>query len=523
MKRTGTLNSIRRLWVPLVIAMLQAACTSLPPQDKLPPTFAPAPQDTATTTLGRTVSQNVAQNPGLSGFLLLSEGLDAYAARASLIKLAERTIDVQYYFIRYDYSGQGLMGLLAEAAERGVRVRILLDDYYLGDKDEKLLALDSHPNIDIKAFNPFPRNRSRFTGYLTQFNRVSRRMHNKSFTVDNQITIVGGRNVGDEYFAADTTIEFNDLDVLAIGPIVSKTSEAFDLYWNHNIARNMHNLLRSRATEQQIQAVVQELIGVLDADPDSAYVQAIENSQLIQQIETNTLPLVWADSDLVLDSPDKLISDRNRTDLQLLNQIEPLFASASDELLIVSPYFIPGKAGSKGLIELAKKGVKVRILTNSAASNNVALVHAHYSRYRKRLLRGGVDLHEIKRIPDPDTEIESDTPFKDVRSATLHAKSFVVDRKTVYIGSLNFDARSVSENTEMGIVIHSPEIGAGFSDWFTNNHQRFAYEVELAENSLNWRDTNGGSTITFAREPNTNWWSRLKFRLMGWLPVEGFI
>lgn len=401
----------------------------------------------------------------------LADGLDAYVARANLIQYAERTIDVQYYFIRYDFSGKLFMGLLAEAAERGVRVRVLLDDYYLADKDDILLALDSHPNIEIRAFNPFPRNQTRTTSYIAQFNTVSRRMHNKSFTVDNQVTIVGGRNVGDEYFAADASIEFNDLDVLAIGPIVKDTSAAFDLYWNHKLARNMRNLLGTEASTEETLNVVNELLSTLTDNSESDYVRALKASKLQQQITSNTLLLTWSESSLLVDPPDKLINDRSRSDLQIIHQIKSLLDSATQEILIVSPYFIPGKNGSEFLAGLAEKGVKVRILTNSAASNNVALVHAHYSRYRKRLLRDGVDLHEVKSIPDPETAYESDTLFTDRKTATLHAKFFVIDKKITYIGSLNMDARSVIENTEMGIVIHSPEIGKGLSNWFENNKE----------------------------------------------------
>ena len=504
-----------------MIVLLLPSCASLPPLTNQSPSFAPS--DTDATPIGLSATRQAAENPGKSGFLVLGDGLEAYVARASLIKSAERSIDVQYYFIRYDFSGKAFMGLLTEAAERGVRVRVLLDDYYLGGKDDILLALDSHPNIEVRAFNPFPRNRSRITNYVTKFNTVSRRMHNKSFIVDNQITIVGGRNVGDEYFAADTSIEFNDLDVLAIGPIVRNTSAAFDLYWNHKLSRNMRNLLGTEASAEETSDVVSELLSALTVNPESDYIRAIKASELLQQITSDTLPLIWAESDLVVDSPDKLISDRSRTDLQIKQQIEDLLVSAKKELIIVSPYFIPGKKGSEILTALANKGVNVRILTNSAASNNVALVHAHYSRYRKRLLQGGVDVHEIKRIPDPETAFESDMLFTDLKTATLHAKSFVIDKKITYIGSLNMDARSVFENTEMGIVIHSPEIGKGLSDWFENNKQTIAYNVKLVNNKLNWIETSAGSEILFAKEPNTNWWSRFKYRMMGWLPVESLI
>ena len=502
--------------------MLLHACATLPPADKQIPSFAPT--DTKDTRIGSTVSRQVSENPEKSGFKLLSNGMDAYAARASLIKNAERSIDVQYYFIRYDESGQGFMGLLVEAANRGVRVRILLDDYYLGDKDEKLLALDGLPNLEIRAFNPFPRNRSRTINYLTQFDRVSRRMHNKSFTVDNQVTIVGGRNIGNEYFDADPKLEFKDLDVLAIGQIVKETSAAFDLYWNNNLARSMENLLGKEATKEQTTSVSGELLDALTSLPKSDYVKAIEASNLIKKMNANSLSLTWADAQLVLDSPDKLIKSRDRTDLQLMSKIDSLFASAKQELIIISPYFIPGKAGTKGLTQLARNEVSVKILTNSASSNNVSLVHAHYSRYRKSLLRNGVELYETKRKPNIYIANESETKAKDRRSATLHAKSFVIDKKITYIGSLNFDSRSISENTEMGVVIYSSDIGTGVSNWFFDTNKEIAFKLQLKDNTINWIESDeNGLDSRVSKEPNTTWWGRFKFKILSWIPVEALI
>ncbi len=498
--------------------MLISGCTSLPQRDAQLDTFSiPLSTDSW---LKNQIEPHTSRDDSHSGFQLLSDGLEAFAARAGLISTAEHTIDVQYYFIRYDLAGSAFMGLLLEAADRGVRVRVLLDDYYLGNKDELLLALDGHPNLEIRTFNPFSRGTPRFLQYTTKFGELSRRMHNKSFIVDGQIAILGGRNIGDEYFAASSAIEFGDLDVAAIGPIVQETSFAFDSYWNHPLAYNMSVLLKKKVPKDTVNETVSQIIESTRGDHIDPYRESIIESDFVADLTNNNLVWEWAPSSLVVDSPDKLLSARSETELQLLTQITPLFENAQAEVLVFSPYFVPRGAGTNGIVALQNKGVNVSVLTNSAESNNVGMVHAHYSKSRKRLLDAGVKLYEIKRYSSIPLDPESGTRVKDVLSTTLHAKSFVIDRRIVYIGSFNFDPRSATENTEIGVVIESKEIGEGMADWFNQSVKNIAYELKLDDSgNINWIKTDSSQTSVLKKEPNTSAWKRFKLKMMGWLPV----
>jgi putative cardiolipin synthase len=511
----------------LTLVFCLTGCTSLPSRQGQIDSF--APDDTGNTYLGIKFSGVIQKHPGRSGFVILSDGLDAFAARAAMIKLAEKTIDVQYYFIRYDSVGSAFMGLLTEAANRGVRVRILLDDHYLADKDEKLLAVDGHPNIELRTFNPFRRGTPRFLQYMSNFGSISRRMHNKSFTVDNQVTVLGGRNIGDEYFAADEEIEFGDLDVMGIGPIVREVSRSFDSYWNNPLAYTPAVLLNRTPTDAKVRAQANELTASLLQE--TRYGQLLGNTKIIEALRNDSLAFEWAESTLIADSPDKLRVSRSRSDLHLQRVFGELFAKAENEVIIYSPYFIPGKTGSKGLAALVEKGVKVRIFTNSATSNNVGMVHAHYSKYRKRLLKSGVELFEVRQTAADDTdqdtgagaENESGEKVKKIGAATVHAKTFAIDRKTVFIGSFNFDPRSVIENTEIGVVIESENIGRQFGAWFDENIDNIGYRLSLHNGSINWLENSTGQTVVNKKEPGTNWWTRAKFKILGWLPVGGLL
>ncbi len=511
----------------LTMAIFLSACVTLPSRDGQIVTSAPT--NTDSTYLGKKFSSIVRLHPQQSGFIILSDGLDAFAARASMIKLAEKTIDVQYYFIRQDLAGTAFMGLLTEAANRGVRVRILLDDHYLQGQDQKLLAVDGHPNIELRAFNPFRRGTPRFLQFISNFSDISRRMHNKSFTVDNQVTIIGGRNIGDEYFAANEKIEFGDLDVMSIGPLVRRVSRSFDDYWNNPLAYTPSVLLKRVPTVGEVRSRSEALTNTLLQD--DGYGRAVSNSSFIEAIENDSLEFIWANSTLIADSPDKLSSSRSREDLHLQQELDDLFARAESEIIIYSPYFIPGKDGTQGLAALVKKGVNVKIFTNSAVSNNVGMVHAHYSKYRKKLLKAGVELFEVRQttadvtnnITVDSAKDNSHKKIKNIGLATVHAKSFVIDRKIVFIGSFNFDARSSIENTEIGVVIESEVTGQQFGDWFDDNIDRIAYRLSLRNNVISWLDKSSGRTVALTKEPNTNWWGRSKSKVIGWLPIGRFL
>lgn len=440
-----------------------------------------------------------------SGFLPLSNGFDAFVARAVLAERAKKTLDAQYYILHDDDVGRGFAFSLLKAADRGVRVRLLLDDMFLEDAYDLWLAyLDQHPHIEVRSFNPFSRATTRFKQYLSRFNFVSRRMHNKSFTVDSTATVVGGRNIGNEYFSADAQEDFGDLDVLAVGPVVKEVSESFDAYWNHPLAYPITNLSKSKPSADQARVALDHLTV---EQQELSYLKSLKNSAFANAYREGNLDYFWGEGRVIADLPDKLAKARYRTDLPLKRELETEFSKAKSEVIIISPYFVPGKHGSAGLVALAHKGVRVRVLSNGLASNNHTIVHAHYAKYRKELSGAGVELYEIRsRVSDSD------------RQSVLHAKAYVVDRKAVFVGSLNFDPRSVIENTEIGIFVGSEGFGKAIGKWFDDNINQVAYRIKLSPNQRRvfWHSPSGLQWT----EPESTAWERFKMRFYRMLPVE---
>ncbi len=381
------MRSTRRAIILAMIGLL-AGCASLPTDFERPESH--AFPDTGTTTLGQEVQRNAADHPGKSGFHLLGSGLDAFVARAVMAHVAERSIDVQYYLYHDDLVGRLFSDQLLKAADRGVRVRLLVDDMDLGGRDLGAAAIDSHPNIQVRIFNPFSRKTGRLSQFITRMGSVTRRMHNKSFTVDNQITILGGRNIGNEYFEADPDLAFADLDVLAIGPVVKAVSTAFDRYWNSELAYPATALRGKPPTPEEIDRLRGQLDDYVAQQADSPYLQALRNSNLADKMRQKRVTYGWGEGTIVYDQPEKILHGTDKTEYHLAPQLKVYFEGVQEELIIISPYFVPGKLGTSFLASLAERGVRVRILTNSLASNDVGIVHSGYAKYRKALLRGGV-------------------------------------------------------------------------------------------------------------------------------------
>ena len=417
----------------LMALSLVIACATLPENVGRRETF--ACPDTGDTLLGRKISRRNAAHPGESGFHLLGNGLDAFVARAVLAHVAERSIDVQYYLYHDDLVGRLLTWQLLQAADRGVRVRLLVDDMDLAGRDLSAAALDSHPNVELRIFNPFSRKTGRTSQYLTRMGSVTRRMHNKSFTVDSQAAILGGRNIGNEYFEADPDLAFADLDVIGVGPVARDVSTAFDRYWNSELAYPVSVLVGEPPTPEEIARKRQQLDEFVAAQAGSVYLQALRNSGLADKIRKNQVGYSWGNAVVVYDRPEKLLHDTGEKEYQLAPQLKPYADGVQKELIVFSPYFVPGDAGTAFLTGLVARGVRVRILTNSLASNDVGVVHAGYAGYRKPLLRGGVDLYEMnKKLTREQREEKKGTGGSS--KASLHAKSFVFDRRQVFIGSL---------------------------------------------------------------------------------------
>ena len=507
----------------ILFLLLTGGCASLPENTNRQVSYALT--DTEDTSFGvKTAARIEAEGDGQDGFMLLESGLDAFVARALLAHFAERSIDVQYYLYHNDLVGRLLMSKLIQAADRGVRVRLLIDDMDLGGRDNGLLALDSHPNIEMRVFNPFDRKIGRMPQYVTGFGSVTRRMHNKSFTVDNQVTIVGGRNIGNEYFDADPTLEFSDLDVMAIGDVVKDVSHAFDLYWNSELAYPVTTLIENRLSEEEIKQLYQKLQAYIEEHKDNPYLDALRGSDLANEIRQKRVVYQWGEADVVYDLPEKISSDRDATELHLMTQLAPYFNAIQKELIIYSPYFVPGKEGVEFFKSLTDRGVRVRILTNSLASNDVSVVHAGYVKYRMKLLRAGVELYEMNKKLTRAQRKEK----KGVGSsskASLHAKSFVLDREKVFIGSLNLDPRSFYENSEIGVVISSPETAEIMAKEFEEVIESSVFRLELVTDDddneyILWHGYEDGVPVTFEVDPYTSIWRRMGVNFMRIMPIE---
>jgi putative cardiolipin synthase len=471
----------------------------------------------AETRLGRSVGPRARLHPGQSGIVELRDGRDAFAARVLLADTAERTLDLQYYIWRNDMSGALLFAALCRAADRGVRVRLLLDDNNTMGLDGFLGALASHPSIQVRLFNPFRLRRWRPLEYLTDFARLNRRMHNKSFTVDGQVTIVGGRNIGDEYFDADQSLSFVDLDVMAVGPIVSDVASDFERYWQSESARSVESIL-GRAHAATVREVIAAAGKVIEQPAAVAYVNALQSCAFVHDLLAGSVGYRWSAARLVSDDPAKGLG-RQRPRGTMLERLLDTLSVPKRELQLVSPYLVPTRAGEKALAELAGSGVKVSILTNALEATDVPIVHAGYAKRRRRLLEAGVVLYELMRVAR--VRSRRDRRLTGSSGSSLHAKTFAVDRARVFVGSFNLDPRSARLNTEMGLVIESPELAAQIAAAFAEEIPGRSYRVSLgAAGKLQWVEQHEGAARTHAAEPGTSWWKRAGVALLALLPIE---
>jgi putative cardiolipin synthase len=511
----------------LLLVGALSGCASLP--DNISRQASTALTDVQDTRLARKHTERGAgRAPDESEFLLLNDGLDAFVARAALARLAERSIDSQYYMVHGDEVGKLYLNSLLEAADRGVRVRFLVDDIDQGDRDFGLGLIDMHPNIEMRIFNPFGRNTGRIPQYLTGFGKQTRRAHNKSMTVDNIATILGGRNIGDEYFSADPELAFSDLDVLAIGPVARDVSVSFDDYWNSPLSYPISSLLDKQPTAEEYRQARQRFKDYIAGQQDSAYLQRLANSDLANMLGEGGVTFEWGSGQVFADPSSKLQVKTGEEEYQMITELRPQLNSASSELIIFSPYFVPGKDGTKTLVALVKRGVRVRILTNSLASTDVGVVHAGYVRYRNALLRGGVELYELNKILSEE-QLEAIREGEiGMSKSSLHAKCFVIDRQRSFIGSLNLDPRSVVQNTEIGVLVESPPIAQNIADAFDQRIDDVAFRLQLTTDEegiehLEWHGIVNGKPAILTREPYTGFWQRFVIGLLRFMPIESQI
>lgn len=471
----------------------------------------------------------VTQHPGHSGLHPMPNGVDAFAARTTLADLAQRSLDVQYYIWDPDPIGRLLIERLLAAADRGVRVRVLLDDYASTADDRGLLALDSHPNVEVRLFNPIALRSRKTLGLLFDASRATRRMHNKSFNADNQVAIVGGRNIADEYFEVADDANMADLDVVSIGPVVRDVGQSFDEYWNSPASFPITTLTHRTSSPEDFATALARLKADSDQTRASPAGVAFAASPLVEQIRSGGLTFYWGNATLVYDDPRKAAAQSDDPQHRLLPKVKAVIDDVQHEVVLVGPYFIPGRSGMEFFRTLRQRGVRVVILTASMASTDVLSVYAAYSRYRNELLAMGVELYEFK--PNAVHRVEGDKSggkrSETTSRASLHGKFFGFDRTSVFVGSLNLDPRSAKLNTEVGVIFESPEMADQLWRRLDDRLMEIAWKVEAVPMDssgdyvrLNWVTRENGALVRLTDEPGQSFCRNLWVALVRILPIE---
>ena len=497
----------------LMLASLLSGCASLD-APREPSQALPA----SGSGFGRSIQSQAAPYQGRSGFRLLSNSTEAFTARAELIRNAQTSLDLQYYIVHDGVSTRMLVEELLKAADRGVRVRILLDDTTSDGLDTIIATLAAHPQIQIRLFNPLHLGRStgvtRAAGRLFNLSLQHRRMHNKLFLADNSVAIVGGRNLGDEYFDAEPNLNFTDIDMLSVGPVAEQLGHSFDQYWNSALSKPIDEFLSSKPTAKDLQNTRTRLEESLDETRK-------QNHALYQQLMTfKTAPrmdiwrkeLIWAWNQALWDAPSKVLAkDEPDPQLLLTTQLAPELKGVSKELIMISAYFVPGQPGLVYLTGRANVGVSVSLLTNSLEATDVPAVHGGYAPYRKALLEHGVKLYELRRQPGDNNgsgpHLFYSKSFRGSDSS-LHSKAMIFDRQKAFIGSFNFDPRSVLWNTEVGVLVDSPELAEHVRELALQGMApALSYQAQLQDGKIVWVTEDNGQRHTLTKEPGS-WWRR---------------
>ncbi|MEE4379018.1 MAG: phospholipase D family protein [Candidatus Competibacteraceae bacterium] len=514
-------------WIFLGLVILLTGCAALPDDKDRPVSL--AFRDGRDTNLGQLIEATHIQNPTQSGFLIHDTGRQAFTQRLALVELAEQAIDAQYYIWNSDISGRLLAERLIRAADRGVRIRLLLDDFSVGDRDRALSALNAHSQIEVRVYNPFQRHLGsgigRWVNFLAEFSRLNRRMHNKTFTVDNSVAIVGGRNIGDEYFDLHSALNFRDRDLLAVGPIVDRVNDNFDAYWNSRWVYPIAELTEPPKADEA-QTLYQQLREQVAERMPLAYPVPSDQRSARVLLTQELSQLVWAEAELVFDRPDKpddptvLPANQN-----VGRQLFELANATRRELLLESAYLVPRPAASELFTTLHDHGVKIRALTNSLASNDVLPNHAGYARVRPLLLKEDVELFELRPDAASCRQVLGDPAYCDGDSLfSLHAKSVVFDRAVLYVGSFNLNQRSVYFNSETALIVHSPELAGRVADAIEENMApENSWRVMLDDQGdLVWITQENGVEQIIYGDPEVSAWRRFKADFISLFPLEKY-
>ena len=507
-----------------------SACSTLPKQQQIKPEYA-FDIDTKETALAKIIQPLKEKNPELTGYHVLYDPLEAIAARINLIEKAEKTLDLQYYIWDNDKIGSLALYKIIEAADRGVKVRLLIDDNNAGKMEGVYLALDQHANIEVKLFNPYRFRSVRPLDIALDLKRMNRRMHNKTFTADNQISLIGGRNMSNQYYNVSDNYQFSDVDVMLAGQAVDDITHSFDEYWNHSYAYPVRNIVDHDKYNLRYEGLKQQLTHHYQEITVQNYLDLSNRTHDFDQWLNHNIQLDWVKAEVVKDSPDK-IRDKAKKEQHLNFQMVNRLDIPKEDVDLISAYFVPQKNGEKKLIELANEGVKVRVLNNSFKANDVALVHAFYAKYRKDLLKNGVELYEFlpavseQNLYANSKEIskKAKVSLKGLSRSSLHAKLMAVDHKQVFIGSFNFDPRSANLNTEIGVIINSPPLANAVHQTMDENLSKHAYKLVLdAQQKINWLKETPQGTVILRKEPKMKWWQKAGVKIISWLPIEGFM
>ncbi len=510
----------RHLLLPLSACLLLVSCATTIPTDYERP-VSTSLADPAETELGRLFQPEIAAHPGDSGVLLVPTGEWGFRARAGLSNQAEKTIDVQYYIWEDDASGRILAERILRAADRGVRVRMLLDHITVGNRDFSLARMDRHPNVEIRLFNPFMNRGFRVLELLFSLERLKYRMHNKAFIVDNAVAVVGGRNIGDNYFGIDAAENFRDLDLAMVGPVVQDVSSSFDTYWNSEVAVPVSVVIEERFTEEDLQARQADLYRWVAELKDFPYPIGTTSDSVMDRLEKLRGDIIWAPAEVLYDEPDKLEGENE----DVMDHLIELGQNKESELLVESAYVIPGADNVERVRLNKERGIRQRLLTNSLATNDVAAAHAGYAKYRRDLISNGLEVYELRA--DAESVKRSWSLLAGRSRASLHTKAGVVDRRIVAIGSFNIDPRSTALNTEIVILVDSSELAAQVIDFMDDgvrpeNSYRVMLETdaETGGERLVWITETDGVESRYYSEPEVGPWRRFSTWLIGLLPIE---
>jgi putative cardiolipin synthase len=510
------------LWLAL-FAWALAGCMTLPDVSQRPWDRAAPPAPSSPLVQLAAASVPVGE---LSGFRLVSSGAEALQLRLALIERATQSLDLQAYQFKGDASGLALMGALRDAATRGVRVRVLLDDLYTAGNDALWLGLAARPNIEVRLFNPYLAGRESHLSRLVESalgsERMQHRMHNKLLMADGALAVAGGRNIADEYFLPATQGSFVDIDVLIAGAVLPEMAQAFDLYWNSDYSHELRSVVEEPLAGPERQLVFTRTLASACDRPECDMVESImrEATPLLREFDQGHISMRLALASVAYDSPGKVESDEVAADIGMLatngSQVRLLVAQAirqsQHELVIVSPYLIPGSAGVAGLGALRQRGVRVTMLTNSLAATDVPMVHLGYRKYRAALLREGVALYEWSPARGGRVLRELLVGGTVLR---LHAKAALIDRQMVFLGSMNFDPRSRDLNTEFGLLIRSPELAEEVHALVERLKREGAFRLHLDADGRTLHWTAGDSDLRIEQfEPDTDFGSRLLLDLL---------